>query len=54
MKAQAKSLEELERAYRKRKLEIREDPALSWEKRELSLKALSDEYYRQRRELEEG
>jgi hypothetical protein len=54
MNTQVKTLEELEAQYRRRKLEIRADATLSWEKKELSVKALSDEYYRQRRKLEEA
>ena len=53
MNAQAKTLEELEAQYRRRKLEIRADGGLSWEKKERQIKALSDEYYRARRQLEE-
>ena len=52
MSKQTKTLEELEREYRRRKLAIREDPGLSWEKKELAVKQLGDEYYRRRRELE--
>ena len=49
---QAQALERLVLEYRRRKLEIREDPGLSWEKRELAVKRLGDEYYRRRRKLE--
>ena len=49
---QGEALEELEREYRRRRLAIREEPGLSWEKKELSIKALSEEYYRQRQQLE--
>ncbi len=50
--SQAKTLEELEAEFRRRKLAIREDPGLSWEKRELAVKQLGDEYYRARKEME--
>ena len=53
MSKQAKTLEELEAEYQRHKLAIREDPGLSWEKKELQVKALSDEYYRARQQLEE-
>ena len=52
MSKQTKTLEELEREYRRRKLAIREDPGLSWEKRELQVKQLGEEYHRARREME--
>jgi hypothetical protein len=42
----------LDAEYRRRKLEIRESPGLSWEKKELAIKALSDEHYAKVRELE--
>jgi hypothetical protein len=51
---QAKTLKELEAEYRRRKLAIREDASLCWEKKELKVKALHEEYHRQRRELEEA
>ena len=54
MSKQPKTLEELEAEYRRRKLAIREEPGLSWEKKELAVKELGDEYYRHRRELEEA
>ena len=44
--------EELERDYRERKAEIQANPALSFEKKQLQIKALGDEYHAQRRELE--
>ena len=53
MSKTAKTLEELEAQYLKHKAEIRSEETLSWEKRELTLKRLGDEYYRRRRELEE-
>jgi hypothetical protein len=40
------------RQYRRRKLEIRESPGLSWEKKERAIKALSDRHYENFRELE--
>ena len=52
MNAQAKTLEELEAQYRRRKLAIREDSGLSWEKKELAIKRLGDAFYRRRREME--
>ena len=53
MSKQAKTLEELEREYRNRKLAIRADSELSWEKKELQIKALGEEYHRRRKEMEE-
>ena len=53
MSKTAKTLEELEAQYLKHKAEIRSDETLSWEKQELSIRQLGDEYYRRRRELEE-
>lgn len=44
--------EALDVEYRRRKLEIREAPGLSWEKKELAVKALSDRHYEKVRELE--
>ena len=52
MSKQAKTLEELERTYRRRKLEIREDPDLSWEKKELTVKVLGEGFHRRRKEME--
>jgi len=46
-------LRALEANYRRRKLEIRETPGLSWEKKELAIKALSEEHYERLRELED-
>ena len=48
------TLEDLEAEYLARKARIRSDETLSWEKRELAVKALGGEYYRARRHLEEG
>ena len=53
MKLTAKTLEDLEAKYLARKARIRSDETLSYEKRELAVKALGDEYYRRRKELEE-
>ena len=52
MKRTAKTPDQLEAEYRRRKLAIREDPGLTWEKQERQVKALGDEYYRARRQLE--
>ena len=52
MSKRAKTLEDLEAEYRRKKLAIREDPGLTWEKQERQVKALGDEYYRTRRQLE--
>ncbi len=53
MSTTAKDLETLERDYLKSKQQIRSDPALSYEKKELRVKQLTDEYYARRRKLEE-
>jgi hypothetical protein len=45
--AGSRGIEDLERDYIARKLAIREDAGLSWEKRELAIKALFEEYHRQ-------
>jgi hypothetical protein len=42
----------LDAEHRRRKLEIRETPGLSWEKKERAIKALSDRHYENVRELE--
>jgi hypothetical protein len=48
-----KTPDQLEAEYRRRKLAIREDPGLSWEKKELQIKALGEEFYlRRRKEME--
>ena len=52
MKLTAKSPDQLEAEYLKHKAALRADSGLSWEKKELAVKALGDEYYRRRRELE--
>ena len=51
---QGQALERLVLEFRARKLAIRQDPELSWEKKELAIKRLSDEHYQKVRELEEG
>jgi hypothetical protein len=52
--ARAQDIGDLTRAYVARRLAIRENPELSWEKKELSIKALREEYYRQLRKLGGG
>ena len=52
MKRTAKTPEELEAEYRRRRLAIRADSEFSWEKKELQVKALGEEFYRRRREME--
>ena len=52
MSKTAKHPEDLEADYLKRKADIRADAGLSWEKKELAIKALGDEYYRARKEME--
>ena len=42
----------LEEDYRRKKAEIREDPALSWEEQERRIKALGDEHYARLRQME--
>ncbi len=42
----------LDAAYRRKKAEIRETPGLSWEQKERQIKALGDEHYARRREME--
>ena len=49
----AEALDRLEADYLKRKAEIRADPALSHEKKELTIRRLGLEYDRARKELEE-
>ena len=51
---QAQRLERLVRDFRARKLAIRQDPELSWEKKERRIKELTDRHYQECRELEEG
>jgi hypothetical protein len=45
-------LAELEADCRRKKAEIRGTPGLSWEQQERQIKALGDEHYARRRELE--
>ena len=52
MDTTTKDLEALERDYQERKAEIRADTSLSWEKKELQVKALGEEFYRARKEME--
>jgi hypothetical protein len=47
-----RKLEQLERDYLASKRQIQENPALSFEKKQLQIKALGDEFYARRRELE--
>jgi hypothetical protein len=46
------ALERLDAGYRRKRDAIRADKSLSWEKQERTIKALSDEHYARRRELE--
>ena len=41
----------LEDSYRRKKAEIRADPALSWEEKERRIKALGEQHHARRREL---
>ncbi len=50
--SKTRELERLEAEYRARKATIRVDPAMSWEKKELAIRRLGDEYYRARTEIE--
>ena len=52
--ANAEALERLEVEHRQRVREIRQDPALSWEKKELAIKALGEDYHRTRKERMEA
>ncbi len=52
MSKTVRTADQLEAEYRRRKLAIREDSGLSWEKKELKVKQLGDEYHRARREME--
>jgi hypothetical protein len=51
--ATGQALERLIREYRRKVAAVRADESLSWEKQELKVKALTDEHYRQCKELEE-
>jgi hypothetical protein len=46
--------EDLEREYRRKVAEVRSDISLLWEKKELKVKVLGEEYHARRRELEEA
>jgi hypothetical protein len=52
MSREARRPDEIEAEYRQRKLAVREDPGLSWEEKELTVKALGDEYHRTRKQAE--
>ncbi len=54
MSTTAKDLDRLEADYRARVAKIRADTSLSWEKQEKAIKALGDEHYTRRREIEEA
>jgi hypothetical protein len=54
MTTKTKDLERLERDYLASKQQIQENPGLSFEKKQLQIKALGDEYHARRRELEEA
>jgi hypothetical protein len=49
MTTKAKELEALEADYQQEKQRIRSDSSLSWEKQELAIKRLGDEYHARRR-----
>jgi lipase chaperone LimK len=49
---ESKDLERLERDYLASKQQILEKPDLSFEKKQLQIKALGEEYHARRRELE--
>ena len=44
--------DQLEAEYLQRKSQIRADDTLRWEKKELAIKALGEEYHRARKEME--
>ena len=52
MSGEVRGPDELKAEYRKRKAAVRADETLSWEKKELAVKQLGDEYYRPRKEAE--
>jgi hypothetical protein len=54
MTTTAKELEALDWGYQERKEQIRNDPTLSFEKKERQIKKLGDEHHRKRKELEES
>jgi hypothetical protein len=49
-----KTLEQVEAEFRRRRLEIRADPALSWEKKELAVRQLGLEHREALKQLEEA
>jgi hypothetical protein len=53
MDTTTRELEALEADYRAKVAAVRRDSSLSWEKQELKVKALGEEYHARRRELEE-
>jgi hypothetical protein len=52
MDTKAKDLKRLERDYLASKQQVQENPTLSFEKKQLQIKALGDEYFARHRELE--
>ena len=54
MSKATKTPDQLEAEYLARKAQIRSDESLSWEKRELAIKALTDEHHRALKEMEEA
>ena len=48
----AQALEQLVKEHRRRVAQIRSDPRLSWEKKELAVRQLGKEYDKARREAE--
>ena len=52
MSKASRSPDQLEAEYLERKAAIRADETLSWEKKELQIKALEEEYHRARKEME--
>ena len=53
MTKEAKDLDRLEADYRAAVAKIRQEPGLSWEKQERTIRELGLEYDRKRRQLEE-
>jgi hypothetical protein len=51
--SKAKDLRELEREYRKRRSELLEDPALSWEKKMLAIRELYADFRERQESLED-
>ena len=52
MSGEVRRPDELKAEYLKRKAAVRADETSSWEKKELKVKALRDEYHRARKEME--